>query len=71
MGLWNMRRSEPSLDELLADEMMGVVTRSAGTDPEGLRDMLRQLASRLPADQFGAVTPRCAREAACCQPSGA
>lgn len=64
MGLWNMLRCEPSLDELLADEMMGAVTRSAGTDREGLRDMLRELARRLPVERFDGVRRRCAPPAA-------
>jgi len=73
MGLWNMLRCEPSLDELLADEMMAAVTRSAGTDRAGLREMLRELAQRVPADRFAALRPRCAppAAAACHRPSAA
>ena len=72
MGLWNMLRCEPSLDELLADEMMAAVARSAGTDRAGLRQMLQDLIRRLPADRLAALKPRCAPPAAAChQPSAA
>jgi hypothetical protein len=72
MGLWNMIRWEPSLDELLADEMMGVVTRSAGTDRAGLRALLRETARRLPAERLDEIRPRCASPAARdCRPSAA
>ena len=72
MGLWTMLRCEPGLDDLLADEMMGTVTRSAGTDREALRAMLRALALRLPAERFEGVRPRCASPAASgCRPSAA
>lgn len=64
MGLWNMLHYEPSLDELLADEMMGAVARSAGTDRAGLRDLLREMARRLPAERFDGVRRRCASPAA-------
>ena len=38
---------EPSLDELLGDEMMGSVLRRAGTDAAELRRSLADLARRL------------------------
>ena len=41
------RRFEPSLDELLDDEMMGLVLRSAGFDSAGFREMIAQTARRL------------------------
>lgn len=73
MGLWTMRHCEPSLEELLADDMMAAVTRSAGTDREALRAMLRALALRLPAERLGPSAgsrPRCASSAASgCRPS--
>jgi hypothetical protein len=70
MGLWYMLHCEPSLEDLLADEMMGAVTRSAGTDRDALKAMLQALAVRLPAERFAAVRPRCAsREATGCRPS--
>jgi hypothetical protein len=41
-------RYEPSLDELLDDEMMEPVLRSAGySDPQGFRDMIAETARRL------------------------
>jgi hypothetical protein len=58
MGLWNMLRCEPSLEELLADEMMGAVTRSAGTDRDALRAMLHALALRLPEERFDSSAAR-------------
>jgi hypothetical protein len=70
MGLWKVLRCEPSLDDLLADEMMGAVTRSAGTDRAGLRAMLSALALRLPAEQLDGLRPRCASPAASgCRPA--
>ena len=40
---------EPSLDELLADEIMGPVVASAGMSREQLRSSLAELALRLGA----------------------
>ena len=40
-------RYEPSLDELLDDEMMAPVLRSAGFDAQGLRDMIVATARRI------------------------
>ena len=40
-------RYEPSLDELLDDEMMEPVLRSAGLDTEGFRAMIAETARRL------------------------
>ena len=72
MGLWNMLQCEPSLDELLADEMMGAVTRSAGTDRAGLRALLHETARRLPAERLEGIRPRRASPAARgCRPSAA
>jgi hypothetical protein len=47
---------EPTLDELLADEMMHWVMKSAGLDAGGLRALLRDLAHRLNPES---LTPRC------------
>lgn len=67
MRKWRMTVREPSLDELLADEMMGAVTRSAGIDPARLRAMLAELARRLRREP---VTPRCGCSAETdCQPT--
>jgi hypothetical protein len=40
-------RYEPSLDELLDDEMMEPVLRSAGLDTQGFRDMIAETARRI------------------------
>lgn len=53
---WTLVMCEPSLDDLLGDEMMTAVMRSAGVDRSGLRDLLSELARRLPAERF---TPPC------------
>lgn len=66
---WKVPMTEPSLDDLLADAMMPTVMRSAGIDRNGLRNLLAELARRLPADR---LTPRrgCSTERDC-QPSAA
>jgi hypothetical protein len=43
---WNLGEREPSIEELLADEIMGLVMRSAGIDAEELRALLRRTARR-------------------------
>ena len=43
-------RFEPSLEELLDDEMMEPVLRSAGLDTQGFRDMIVETARRLDGD---------------------
>jgi hypothetical protein len=40
-------RYEPSLEDLLDDEVMAPVLRSAGCDPQGLRDMMVETARRI------------------------
>jgi hypothetical protein len=40
-------RYEPSLEDLLADEVMEPVLRSAGLEPQELRDMLAETARRI------------------------
>jgi len=40
-------RYEPNLDELLADDVMEPVLRSAGFDERGFRDMIVETARRL------------------------
>jgi hypothetical protein len=47
MRRWKMSEVEPSLDELLGDEIMIPVMRSAGLSAEQLRAELRLAASRL------------------------
>jgi hypothetical protein len=39
-------RYEPSLDDLLADEMMEPVLKSAGLDSQGFREMMVETARR-------------------------
>ena len=43
-------RYEPSLEELLDDEMMEPVLRSAGLDSQGFRDMIAETARRLDSE---------------------
>ena len=50
MPRWGMA-AEPTLEELLNDEIMRPVMRSAGLDAAALRALLRDLAGR--------VRPRC------------
>ena len=40
-------RYEASLDDLLDDELMAPVLRSAGFDPQGMRDMMVETARRI------------------------
>ena len=40
-------RYEPTLDELLDDDIMAPVLRSAGFDPQGFRDMMVATARRI------------------------
>ena len=47
MQRWRMSEVEPSLDDLLEDEIMIPVMRSAGLSAEQLRTELRRTASRL------------------------
>lgn len=56
MRHWRLKITEPSLDDLLDDEMMAPVMRSAKLDRGELRRFLIELAGRVPADP---VTPRC------------
>ena len=49
MRQWTMSEVEPTLDDLLDDDIMIPVMRSAGVDAELLRRELRRAASRLAA----------------------
>jgi hypothetical protein len=40
-------RYEPSLEDLLDDEVMAPVLRSAGFDPQDIRDMMVETAKRI------------------------
>ena len=66
----SMTKCEPGLDELLGDEMMSAVARSAGNDPAGLRALMRDVAGRLP--EQSRIRPRCGSPVSRgCQPSAA
>ena len=45
--LFECCRYEPSLEDLLADEVMAPVLRSAGFDTQGIRDMMAETARRI------------------------
>jgi hypothetical protein len=57
MPQWLPKGREPSLDELLGDEMMAPVMRSAGIAEAELRALLASLAAR--------VAPELRRRSAC------
>jgi len=46
-GRFDCYRYEPSLEDLLADEVMAPVLRSAGFDTQGFRDMMAETARRI------------------------
>ena len=46
-GFRDCCRYEPSLDDLLADEMMEPVLRSAGIDAKGVRELMVETARRI------------------------
>jgi len=46
-GRFDCCRYEPSLEELLADDVMAPVLRSAGFDTQAFRDMMAETARRL------------------------
>ena len=46
-GRFECCRYEPSLEDLLADEVMAPVLRSAGLDAVGFREMMVETARRL------------------------
>jgi hypothetical protein len=46
-GRFDCCRYEPSLDDLLADDVMEPVLRSAGCDAQGLREMMVETARKL------------------------
>ncbi len=52
-------RYEPSLEDLLDDEVMAPVLRSAGFDPQGIRDMMVETARRI---DEGRIDDRAARD---------
>ena len=50
--MWTWQRVEPSLDDVLGDEIMKPVMRSAGIDAQALRELLAELARRLPVERI-------------------
>lgn len=46
-GRFDCCRYEPGLDDLLADDVMAPVLRSAGYDAQGFREMIAETARRL------------------------
>ena len=46
-GRFDCCRYEPSLEDLLADDVMAPVLRSAGCDAQAFRDMMAETARRL------------------------
>ncbi|HEY1430515.1 MAG TPA: hypothetical protein VGF39_02645 [Stellaceae bacterium] len=46
-GLLDCRRCEPSLEDLLADEVMTPVLRSAGLEAQEFREMMVETARRI------------------------
>jgi hypothetical protein len=63
---WKMTMIEPTLDDLLEDEMMTSVMRSAGVDALQIKARLAEQARRL-GDRGEAESRRsCRSEALCC-----
>ncbi|HUN48910.1 MAG TPA: hypothetical protein VMU85_20425 [Stellaceae bacterium] len=61
MQKWKIDVVEPSIDDLLGDEMMIPVMRSAGLSAEELRGHIRRVACGLAHRQHGAEAAK-----ACC-----
>ena len=59
MRRWKIDVVEPSLDDLLEDEIMTPVMRSAGTSAESLRAALNEAARRLAGRTRPADAERC------------
>ena len=59
MRKWKITVVEPSLEDLLADEMMGPVMRSAGVSADDLRAELRRAACRLARLDRGGTLKAC------------
>ena len=64
--VWKMTMIEPTLDDLLEDEIMRPVMRSAGIDAARLRASLVDAARRLGSDSKPLARHRNCGEAACC-----
>ena len=63
---WKMTMIEPTLDDLLEDEIMRPVLRSAGVDAARLRASLAEAARRLGATPTMPVRHKSCGEALCC-----
>lgn len=50
--MWKWKMAEPSLQDLLDDQIMVPVMRSAGLDAGELRELLAELAKRLPVKRL-------------------
>ena len=61
MRRWKMSEVEPSLDDLLDDEIMVAVMRSAGLSAEELRAELKRTAGRL-----AGLRPKSPGKSSCC-----
>jgi 2-hydroxychromene-2-carboxylate isomerase len=68
MGGWKMTMIEPTLEDLLDDEIMTPVMRSAGLDAAELRARLAETARRLAETLAKPVTARrsCRAPEMCC-----
>jgi hypothetical protein len=58
MTRWKMTMIEPTLDDLLEDDMMGAVMRSAGISADELRAKLSETARRLSGKGWSTPKPR-------------
>jgi hypothetical protein len=63
---WKMTMIEPTLDDLLEDEIMRPVMRSAGIDAAGLRAKLAEAARRLGTGPTPPLRHKSRGEAVCC-----
>ena len=53
MRKWNTAGVEPTLDEILGDEMMVPVMQKAGLSADDLRALVTEAAERLSDDRWG------------------
>jgi hypothetical protein len=60
MAGWKMTMIEPTLEDLLEDDMMGLVMRSAGISAAELRAKLSEVARRVSGKGAPGVRPNCA-----------
>ena len=64
MRRWKLSEVEPSIEELLSDEIMALVMRSSGVNAEDLRALLRNAARRrAPQARCGCVEAICSAPA--------